>query len=517
MLCGFLSHIVNETLAGRAHEIKGYTVATQAFGRRKDFDPTIDPIVRIQAGRLRRILESYYSGRGRHNQLRIVIGKGSYVPTFSRLITEKPRTEQSEQPTGMLPAEEPTQQPAEVIPLPNGSGPSVAVMPVVNLTNDPDKDYLADGLTEELMSELARCHGLEMNASQSTMQWKGKQIGASQAGLKLGVRFFLEGSLRTEGHTVKFSLRLIDTATLLQIWGEQYKRDLRRDRVIDLQEEIARNVAGRIGGLFGAIPQKLSKESRSKALGTLETYEAFLRFCQYLIELTPRAHAQALESLEYVQVRDPESGVTLSMLAGLYANEYAFFYPKTAGMIEKAIALARKGVALEPENLLARTLLAYVLFLSGQKELFFREAEQSLLLNPNSPELIAFHGWAMALYGDWERGLLLLEQGMGWNPFHPGWFHLVPYLNYYRHGKFEEAYHEAEKFNAPQLFWDSLVRAAALGQLERGCEAKVAVNELLTIKPDFPTCGQKLIGFFVKDPKLVQILFEGLRKAGLEA
>jgi len=182
----------------------------------------------------------------------------------------------------------------------------------------------------------------------------------------------------------------------------------------------------------------------------------------------------------------------------------------------EAILLAKKGASLEPRNQLVRALLAHVFFVSDQKELFFREAEESLLLNPNSPDVVCFVGSSMALYEEWERGLLLLERGMKLNPFYPGWFHLAPYLNYYRQGKFEEAYHEAEKFNAPQLFWDSLVRAAALGQLERGSEAKIAVDELLTLRPDFPACGQNLISFFIKSPRLVRIILEGLRKAGLE-
>ena len=437
MLGGFLSHVVEETLAGRTHQIKGYTIATQVFGRRKNFDPTIDPIVRIQAGRLRRTLESYYSGRDGQNQLRIEIGKGSYVPTFSRLLPEKPRMGQSQQPAGMLPPEvELSQEPAEDIPLPTGTGPSIAVMPFVNLTNDPDQEYLADGLTEELMCELARCQGLQVNASHSARQWKGKTVGARVAGRELGVRFFLEGSLRKEGQTIKFTLRLIDTGTRMQIWGEQYKRVLGPDRVIDLQEEIARSVAGRIGGLFGAIPRRLSRESRTKAPGDLETYEAFLRFSQYLIELSPRAHAQALDALKHVRTRDPESGVALSMLACLCANKYALACPEKAETIEKAIALAKKGVSLEPQNQIVHAILAYVFLMSGQKELFFREAEQSLLLNPNSPEVVAFAGWAMALYGEWERGLLLLEKGMKLNPFHPRWFHLAPCLNHYRQGQF---------------------------------------------------------------------------------
>ncbi|MHC1730286.1 MAG: hypothetical protein AB9866_30525 [Syntrophobacteraceae bacterium] len=255
MLRGFLTFVVGETLAGRSHEIKGYTVATQVFGRRHDFDPTIDPIVRIQAGRLRRILESYYLGQGSRDQLRIEIGKGSYIPIFSRFIPEKPRLVQSDLSGAMLPYKVRVSQDAvEPIPVSSKTGTaSVAVMPLVNLTNDPDTGYMADGLTEELMIELARCPALQVNASHSATQWKEKRIGVREIGLKLGVRFLLEGSLRKEGQTVKFTLRLIDTITGMHIWGEQYKRDLGSTKEIELQEEIAQSVAGRICGLFGAV------------------------------------------------------------------------------------------------------------------------------------------------------------------------------------------------------------------------------------------------------------------------
>jgi len=517
MLCGFLGFVVEETLAGRVHEIKGYTVATQVFGRRGDFNPTIDPIVRIQAGRLRRTLESYYSGRGSQDPVRIEIGKGSYVPIFSRFDPEKVEPEQIHRVAGM-PADDTNtfREPLDIFPSFGRNGPSIAVMPLSNLTNDPDQDYLGDGLTEELMNELACCWGLRVNASRSTMEWKTRPSETKQIGRELGVRFFLGGSFRKVGRTVKFTIRLVDTETRLQVWGEQYRRDVGSDNLIDLQEEIARSVAGRIGGLFGIIPQKLSKEARTRPSLSLGAYDAFLRFGQYQSELSPKAHTLALEALEQVYIREPKSGVVLAMLACLYANECAIFHPDAPALMEKAVALAGKGVFLEPQNQLVRALLAYVFFVSGRKVHFLREAEQALQLNPYAPDIIALLGWGMALYGECARGLPLLENGMQSNPSHPGWFHLVSYLNHYRQGQFSEAYYEATSFNTPQLFWDPLLRAAALSQLGKKREAGIAVDELLTIKPDFLDCCRKLIGSFVKDPQMVVILLEGLRKAGLE-
>lgn len=253
MLRGFLTFVVEETLAGRAHEIKGYTVATEVFGRKKDFDPTIDPIVRIQAGRLRRMLESYYLGQGSRDQVRIEIGKGSYIPIFSRFIPQKPRLVQSELSGAMLPYEVSVSQDTVDIPVSSKAGASVAVMPMANLSNNSDTGYMADGLTEELIIELARCPALQVNASYSAMQCGEKRAGVRDIGLKLGVRYLLEGSLRKEGLTVKFTLRLIDTISGMHVWGEQYKRDLGSTGEIELQEEIAQSVAGGICGLLGPL------------------------------------------------------------------------------------------------------------------------------------------------------------------------------------------------------------------------------------------------------------------------
>ncbi len=267
MLCGFLSHVVEKTLAGRAHEIKGYTVATEVFSRRQDFDPTIDPIVRIQAGRLRRILESYYSGPGRQDQLKIEIGKGSYVPVFSRLSPKKQRLlEREETAETHAPELKLSRETDKVISFTAGTDVSLAVMPLVNLTGNPDHKHLAYGLAEELMSELARYPGLQLNVSYSKMQWKGKQIGTREVGRNLGVRFYLEGSLRQQGQIVKFTLRLIDTSTLLQVWGEQYKRNLEPGRLIDLQEEIARSVADKIGGLLAVQAKLMTGSNRCCSL-----------------------------------------------------------------------------------------------------------------------------------------------------------------------------------------------------------------------------------------------------------
>ena len=147
--------------------------------------------------------------------------------------------------------------------------------------------------------------------------------------------------------------------------------------------------------------------------------------------------------------------------------------------------------------------------------MFLQHVEQTIALNPNSPYIVGVAGWHMALYGEWDRGLKLLKKGIKLNPYHPSWFHLAPFMDYYRRGEYENAFAEALKFNYPELFWDPVMRAATLGQLGRQNEAKTAVSQLLKLEPDFATRGRRLISRYVKVDALIDRIIEGLRKAGL--
>ncbi|MGQ9688201.1 MAG: hypothetical protein ACUVXF_05355, partial [Desulfobaccales bacterium] len=491
------------TLAGAAAEIKGYTVATQVLGRKPDFDPNLDPIVRILAGRLRRALEQYYQGQGKDDAVVIEVPKGSYVPVFRPVAAQEgPGGGFAEIPQGYL------------LALP--SGPSVAVMPLLNLTGDRKQEFFPEGLAEELTSELARYQDLRVIAYQSTRRWKGKRIDPRAAGQDLGVRFLVEGSIRRDAKTLKIDLHVVDTQKGQRVWGEQYCRELRANSIIALQEEIARQVAARIGSLYGIIPRTLSRESRRKPPDALETYEAFLRFYHHIMIMTPETFAETLRVMEQAVQREPESGLAWSLLSFLYGQSYSLHFAPMHSPLEQALAAAQRGAVLEPENQIARTALCHVHFFRHERGLFLSEAEAALALNPNAPATIGFLGWLMALYGEWEEGLAILEKGMTLNPHFPGWFRMAPFFYYYLQESCEEAYQEALAFQMPQLFWDPLLRAAALGRLGREPEGAQALAELLRLRPDFAANGRFLISCYAKFPYLIDELLDGLRRSGLK-
>lgn len=497
MLRHMLRFVVEKALGGCTQEIKGYTIATQALGRKANFDGNKDPIVRILGGRLRRALEHYYLTHGARDSIRIDIPRGTYIPTFQNGCQEAIKAAET---AVMLP-----------------TGPTVAVLPLLNLSGDPQQEYFTDGLGEELTSELARYQDLQVIAFQSTRFYKGREADVREIGQDLKVRFLVAGSVRQAGGTIKINLQVIDALTGSRLWGEQFCRELKADSIIALQEEIARQVVGKIGSLYGVIFRTLSQEARRKPPESLETYEAFLRFHHHVTVLNGQTFAETLKVLEQAVKREPESGLSWSLLSFLYGQSYSLQLAPLESPLEQALVAARKGTALEPENQIARAATAQVYFFRNERELFLPEAEIALALNPNAPAPIGFLGWLLAFYGEWERGLAILEKGKALNPHYPGWFHMAPCFYYFLQKRCNKAYQEAQQLQMPQLFWDPLLRAASLGHLGKSSEAAQALAELLTLKPDFPQQARFLIGCYAKFDYLIDTILEGLRLAGLNA
>jgi len=496
---GFLQFVVSETLAGRGAQLKGYAIALTVYGRKESFNPQIDPIVRVEAGRLRRALEHYYLTDGKNDPIRIEIPKGAYVPTFQSVQVP---------PSIDTPAPQP-----ELRRL--GLQPSLAVMPLENMTGDEGQDYFTDGLTEELTAELARYQEFQVIASQSTMRFKGREVDPGEVGRNLDVRFLLAGNIRSDSETVKVAMRLIDTSSAEQIWGKSYKRALTPAHLIALQEEIAQSAVGAVADQYGQITRRLSKDARNKPPGDLDVYDAVLQFYHYETVLTPEAFREALTAMEQAVKKDPDYGLAWSMLGHLHADNHALGFCEIKAPLEKALTYARKGVALEPNNQFTHDALTLVQFHRGDKASFLKHVETTIALNPNAPYIIGVAGWHLFMFGEWERGRALIRKGMQLNPYYPTWFHMAPFMDYYYHGEYEKAYNEALLFNYPELFWDPLMRGASLGQLGKSNEAEKAIEELIILLPDFESVGRQLMGNYVKFPEMVECLASGLRKAGV--
>jgi len=488
----FFEFVVNETLAGRSQEIKGYTIATCVFGRNEDFDQNSDPIVSVQANRLRRALERYYLVAGKEDPILIDIPKGTYVPTFCEQASVVSDTTVYDKVRDIAIQD---------------TWPEVLILPFENLTGNPEKDFIGTGFSTELAVEVARFQNINVLYAQK------EQKGASS---ESDIRLILNGNIREDSSGIKVSVYLTDTKTGKQIWGDTHWSNFKAAQLIAFQEGVAQIVAAKIAGEFGIISKSLSVESKNKPTEKLKTYEAILRFYEYEQTLAPVDFLKAMEALEHAANIEPSCGQVWTLLGQLYANIYSLDFPGFKKPLEKALEYAVKGAHMNPDNQRARGTVALVYMFANELSAALSEVNRALALNPNSLFMIDGLGYILTLIGEWEQGTALIKKVINLNPFYKPVVHYALWVDYLRQEDFERAYLETMSFKRPALFWYPLAKAASLGLLGRYKEGRQFAESLLKLKPDFPSRGRILIKHYIKFDDIVERVIQGLHKVGLK-
>ncbi len=486
-----LQYVVNQTLAGNADRIKGYTVATEVFGRRSDFDQNVDPIVSIQASRLRQALKRYYKTAGKNDPVRIHIPKGTYVPVFDKQIIGD-RTPAAERASATRATT---------------AWPSIVVRPLTNLTADPEDNYLSIGLATELAHALSHYREIRVREKHHRDQKSIPPV--------TDMDFIIDGNVRRDPVGIKVAIRLCDAKRCVQIWSGKYQGDLEAAKMTSFQEEVAAEVAVRVAGDDAIITRLLANKSKGEPVHQLTTYEAMVRFWESTTLLTPQSMVRAIRALEHAVVHEPENGQTWSMLAAQYANNYGMELIDLPTPLEKAVECAQKGISLDPTNRRARMIMAYVRFMEGRLQEARYEAETAYHLCANSLLVLDSIGWVMALAGGWERGVDWIEKAIKLNPYYRPWIRHAVCINWFRVKDYQKAYREALHFMVPNLFWEPLLKASAcghLGELEAG---QACVRTLLELKPDFAQRGRMLIRRYVKFEDIVERIIQGLDAVGV--
>jgi adenylate cyclase len=488
----FLQFIVEKALAGESDEIKGYTIATQVFGRRPDFNQATDPVVSIHANKLRRALEHYYLVEGKSDPIRIDIPKGTYVPTFLEQSDNQPEQCGGEAAAATFEA----------------SWPVLLIRPFQNLTDDPELNYVAVGLATELATEITRYR--EIRVLVASPEGLARRASDSVA------RFAVDGSVRMDASGIKVAVQLTDLANSLQIWCDTHQSDFDAAKMIAYQERVARVISAKLASEGGIIAKAFAPESKTKALSDLKTYEAILRYHEFNSNFTPKTFMRALEALNLATAREPTCGLAWSMLARLYANNYTLELSHLSTPLEDAVAFAEKGAKLEPTNQRVLAILAYVLLIKNDLAAGRIVAEKAFALNPTSLIMMDLFGYLLTLLGDWQHGPALIREVIRHNPFYSVIVHHALWADAIRQQNYDLAYLETLNFRTPGLFWEPLMKAAGFGLLGRIEEGKRAVEDLLALKPDFPARGRTLIGHHIKFEDIAERMIAGLGKCGLE-
>jgi serine/threonine-protein kinase len=487
-LIRFLQFAVEAVLNDSAASLKEYVIGVDAFQRGSDFDPRIDPIVRVQARKLRAKLAQYYANEGSRDAIAIAFEAGDYAPKF--LVRESPP------------------------PAPAMERGSIAVLPFLNLTEEQGSDHFSDGLTEELIHNLARVPGLRVVARTSVFAFKNASRDVRLVGTSLKTFWVLEGSVRASESRLRVTAQLIRTDDGFHEWSEVFDEPL--GEILSLQERLADSIAVALRPRLGDIALPVRRDSRGAP--SLDVYDHYLKGRFHWNRRSQEDVRAAIRHYESAIGIDPDFAPAYSALADCYTmiGVYGYFPPRI--ILPKAKQFAEKALALDPKLAEAHTALGTIqsayewqheagrnsfsraiqcdpaypdarqwfavwhLSPMGQLDAACAELEAALRLDPLSTVVEGDLGNTLSIAGRHDEGLKRCLHAIDVDPkfFRPYW---QAALIYERLGRMDEAIAAARRsaeLSTGGPFetnaWATV--AHALGKAGRMAEAREAVAQL---------------------------------------
>jgi adenylate cyclase len=385
-------------------------------------------------------------------------------------------------------------------------------LPFTNMSGDPEQEYFADGMVEDIITGLSRIKWLFVIARNSTFVYKGKAIDVKQVGRELGVRYLLEGSVRKAGNQVRVTGQLIDTADATHVWAERYDRPL--DDIFALQDELTMSV---IGAIEPTLRQAEIERAKRKRPDSLDAYDLYLRALPFAFAAMPEFADQALGLLQKAVAIEPDYAVAHAYIAWCFENRYLRGgldeETRVAGVHHARIAIATGG-----DDATALAVAAFVIgILERDYQTAFNAFDQSMALSPSSALAYGFSSIVRAWHGDSPTSVEQAETAIRLSPFDPLIY--LPYVGLaYAHffaGRFEESASAASRAaqSNPGFSVPFVLQTAALARLGRIDEATASAQRALSLEPTL-TIGS-FVGSNFTSPERLGLLAEALRQAGL--
>jgi adenylate cyclase len=396
------------------------------------------------------------------------------------------------------------------LPLPDK--PSISVLPFTNMSGDPEQEYFADGMVEDIITGLSRIKWLFVIARNSTFVYKGKPIDVKQVGRELGVRYVLEGSVRKSGNRVRVTGQLIDTETATHVWAERYDRAL--DDIFALQDELTMSV---IGAIEPTLRQAEIERAKRKRPDSLDAYDLYLRALPFAFTAMPEFMDQALPLLQQAVAIEPDYALAHAYIA--WCNEIRHLRgglhdeTRAAGLRHAHLAIATGG-----DDATALAVAAFVIgILKQDYQTAFNAFDRAMALSPSSAQAFGFSSIIRAWAGDSRTSVEHAETAIRLSPFDPLIY--FPYIGsaigHFFAGDFDDAVSAASRAAQanPRFSIPCVLQAASLASLGRIDEAKASAQRLLSLEPTF-SVGSFVTVKFTSAERL-SMLAEALRQAGL--
>jgi TolB-like protein/class 3 adenylate cyclase len=404
------------------------------------------------------------------------------------------------------------QEPAG-LPLPDK--PSIAVLPFDNLTDDPQWDRLAGGITEDVITDLSMFRDLFVMARNSTEVYKDIAVDPRQVGRELGVQYVLEGSIQATDKTVRITAQLIDAATGRHVWSERYDGPL--EDIFAVQSAVSKEVATRLANWEGVVAGAERARVHRAPPASLQAFDYFLLGMEQKSRFNRDDNIKAQELFRKATELDPRLARAYVGLAWTYCLEVDFAYASSpAQSVAECLEFAKTAVALDPGDADAHTVLSTAYTYVSDFARAETEIEHALALNPNSAETLMIYAYNGAwMFGKPELGRERGEQALRLNPTnYPTWYNQALRTAYYFAGDFEKSLVAAQRVAFP-VASDFALLAAVNAQLGRDDEARTAAASVRQADPDWS--AEEFLndyGKFRRDTEM-NLYFDGLRKAGV--
>lgn len=360
---------------------------------------------------------------------------------------------------------------------PISNKPSIAVLPFDNMSGDPEQEYFSDGITEDIITELARNRGLFVMARNSSFAFKGTAVDIAEVGRKLGVRYVVEGSVRKAGSRVRITAQLIEAATGSHVWAERYDRDL--EDIFAVQDEVTRSIAAAVPG---QLESDIVKASRRKPTGSLDAYDYYLRGKELMNGWRDDEIPEAIAAFERAVALDSNFARAYAHLGHMYLRRSW----RTAAQsdLEAADRESERGVRLDSAD---SDCLAHRGFIS----IFLRDYDgaldylrRALRLKPDDPDYRAYMAVYLSHTGDYAGGVEMVRGAMRDNPHFPPFYHEAHGIALAAARRYEEAVKSFLAIRNPS-YYVYVWLAGCLAKLGRRDEARAQARIALKLKPSW--------------------------------
>lgn len=498
----FLAYVIEETLAGRAGRIKAYNIATEVFGRDVNFDPQLDPVVRMEARRLRRSLERFYLIDGRASSLRIAMPKGGYVPEF----LDGPALQLSSGNQWM----------EQGAPSSSQRTASIVVMPFDAEGDESASRHFSRGLTDQLLVGLSRFPELFVFGP-FTLSARAAAPSHGAARNQPDPDFVLSGSAALFGTVVNVKALLTDGRSDRVIWGRSFDRDVRAEGMLGARDEIANVIVSELAQSHGVILGAVAKAAEQKSAAAVSPLEAIARFSRYRLTCGHASYLDAAACLDRALVVAADSAEIHACLSLLHSDGARFGFgsrDRSAALPQQAIAHAKRAAELDPGSSRAFLALGMAHWLAHDVKAALRAVQAAMNLNANAGDVRCELGLLCCLSGDWEAALPLLEHAPLHGPQLPAQ-RIGLSLYHLARGSYDEAFEQACLVRTPDIPHGYALRAVSLAFLRRNADAAKEAARLLSL----PSISDRGVIFAITAgnaaPDLAEKLAGGLRQAGL--